>query len=51
MGKIGKIAEREGGKGTHLYTGRYMVVVMAYFHCRTRIQIRTLTRNPNPMAT
>ena len=24
--------------------------VMAYFHCRTRIQIRTRTWIPNPMA-
>ena len=24
---------------------------MAYFHCRTRIQIRTQTQIPNPMAT
>ena len=25
--------------------------LMAYFHCRTRIQIRIQTRIPNPMAT
>ena len=24
---------------------------MAYFHCRTRIQIQTRTQIPNPMAT
>ena len=25
--------------------------LMAYFHCRTRIQIRIQTQIPNPMAT
>ena len=28
-----------------------LIYFMAYFHCRTRIQIRTRTRIPNPMAT
>ena len=31
--------------------GRYPYLLMAHFHCRTRIQIRTQTRIPKPMAT